>query len=141
VDVGTGAGAPGLALAILRPDLDVTLVEPLPKRGAFLRTVLGTLALTPRVTLLGQKGEKLASAQPNGWDVALARATLAPAPWLDLASGLLKPGGSAWVFLAREPNPEAPGFACVDDIPYIWPLTKAERRLVRYERKGTHPPG
>src|SRR4051794_21721280 len=38
VDVGTGAGAPGLALAILRPDLRVTLAEPLGKRAAFLRT-------------------------------------------------------------------------------------------------------
>lgn len=37
VDVGTGAGAPGLALAILRPDLRVTLCEPLAKRAAFLR--------------------------------------------------------------------------------------------------------
>src|SRR5580698_3967292 len=36
VDVGTGAGAPGLALALLRPDLRVTLVEPLGKRAAFL---------------------------------------------------------------------------------------------------------
>jgi 16S rRNA G527 N7-methylase RsmG len=41
VDVGSGAGAPGLALAILRPDLDVTLVEPLDKRVAFLRTSIG----------------------------------------------------------------------------------------------------
>ena len=41
VDVGTGAGAPGLALALLRPDLRVTLVEPLGKRAAFLRTVIG----------------------------------------------------------------------------------------------------
>ena len=32
VDVGTGAGAPGLALALLRPDLETTLVEPLTKR-------------------------------------------------------------------------------------------------------------
>ena len=46
VDVGTGAGAPGLALALLRPDLRVTLVEPLGKRAAFLRTVLG--AVGPR---------------------------------------------------------------------------------------------
>jgi 16S rRNA (guanine527-N7)-methyltransferase len=43
VDVGSGAGAPGLAIALLRPDLPVTLVEPLGKRVAFLRTVIGAL--------------------------------------------------------------------------------------------------
>jgi 16S rRNA (guanine527-N7)-methyltransferase len=141
VDVGTGAGAPGLALAILRTDLDVTLVEPLAKRGAFLRTVLGTLALTPRVALDGRRGDAVASSQPNAWDVALARATLAPAPWLELAARLVKPGGSAWVFLAREPNPETAAFSALDDVSYVWPLTKAERRLVRYELKGAHPSG
>jgi 16S rRNA (guanine527-N7)-methyltransferase len=35
VDVGTGAGAPGLGLALLRPDLRLTLVEPLQKRASF----------------------------------------------------------------------------------------------------------
>jgi 16S rRNA (guanine527-N7)-methyltransferase len=140
VDVGTGAGAPGLALAILRPDLEMTLVEPLAKRGAFLRTVLGTLLLTPRVTLDGRKGDSVAASQPNAWHVALARATLAPTPWLDLASSLLPPGGSAWVFLAREPNPEPAEFSVADEVSYRWPLTKAERRLVRYARKGALPP-
>src|SRR5262245_27869803 len=43
VDVGAGAGAPGLGLAVARPDLRVTLVEPLQKRVAFLRTVLGSV--------------------------------------------------------------------------------------------------
>jgi len=57
---GRGAGAPGLALAILRPDLTVTLVEPLAKRSAFLRTVLGTLPL-PRVTVDVRKGDGVAS--------------------------------------------------------------------------------
>ena len=140
VDVGTGAGAPGLALAILRPDLEMTLVEPLAKRGAFLRTVLGTLLLTPRVTLDGRKGDSVAASQPHAWHVALARATLAPTPWLDLASSLLQPDGSAWVFLAREPNPTTAAYSVADDVSYRWPLTKAERRLVRYELKGVPPP-
>jgi len=133
IDVGTGAGAPGLALAVLRPDLDVTLVEPLAKRGAFLRTVLGTLGL-PRVRLDTRKGADVARAEAGGWAVALARATLPPSPWLELASGLLKGGGAAWVFLAREPSPSCVGFTLEEEIPYVWPLTGAERRLVRYVR-------
>ena len=136
VDVGTGAGAPGLALAILRPDLRVTLVEPLAKRGAFLRTVLGTLSL-PQVTLDGRKGAATAKQHPNAWDVALARATLPPAAWLELAAALVRDAGAAWVFLARDPSPTSGSFALAEEVPYTWPLTGAERRLARYARAAT----
>ena len=135
IDVGTGAGAPGLALAILRPDLEVTLVEPQAKRRAFLRTVLGTLGL-PRVNLDPRKGDAVATSHPRSWDVALARATLAPAPWLALARDLVTGTGAAWVFLAKEPNPVNPGFTESEEVRYVWPLTGAERRLVRYERRA-----
>src|SRR5882672_5589799 len=43
VDVGSGAGGPGLALYLVRPDLHVTLVEPAQKRVAFLRTASGQI--------------------------------------------------------------------------------------------------
>jgi len=132
VDVGTGAGAPGLALAILRPDLRVTLVEPLGKRGAFLRTVLGGLGRLD-VKLEGKSGEAVAGAPGAAWDVALARATLPPLAWLALARRLVAEGGSAWVFLAREPAPAFAGMTEVESIDYAWPLTKASRRLVRYQ--------
>src|SRR5690606_15156917 len=46
LDVGSGAGAPGLALALLRPESSMTLVEPRAKRVAFLRTALATLGRT-----------------------------------------------------------------------------------------------
>lgn len=144
VDVGTGAGAPGLALALLRPDLDVTLVEPLAKRAAFLRTVLGTLDLA-RVRLDARKGEVVAGAHAQGWDVALARATLAPAAWLDLAADLVPGGGSAWVFLAKEPTPVDARFALAEEVAYAWPLTGPARRLARYVREagsgGARPGG
>jgi 16S rRNA (guanine527-N7)-methyltransferase len=139
IDVGTGAGAPGLALAILRPDLDVTLVEPLGKRGAFLRGVIGALNRLD-VTLEGETGEALALAREGEWDVALSRATLPPAAWLRLAARLVRRGGSAWVFLARESAPIFAGMMEVDAISYVWPLTGAKRRLVRYEREAARAP-
>lgn len=111
----------------------MTLVEPLAKRGAFLRTVLGTLGL-PRLRLNPQKGAEVASSHPGGWDVALARATLPPAAWLDLAKDLVPEGGAAWVFLAKEPNPASDAFSLAEEVPYVWPCTKASRRLVRYLR-------
>jgi 16S rRNA (guanine527-N7)-methyltransferase len=135
VDVGTGAGAPGLALALVRPDVRVTLVEPLAKRGAFLRTVIGTLGRFD-VELVGRTGQELASVGERRWDVALARATLRPQAWLALAASLLESRGSAWVFLAREAAPAHAGMTEVESVEYAWPLTGARRRLVRYASGG-----
>ena len=131
VDVGSGAGAPGLALALLRPDLAMTLVEPLAKRVSFLRTVIGTLGRTD-IVLAREKGEAVAAGAEGGaFDVAISRATLPPAAWLPLG---LRLAPAAWALLARE---EAPGVASarIDaDLSYSWPLTAASRRAVRYVR-------
>jgi 16S rRNA (guanine527-N7)-methyltransferase len=129
VDVGTGAGAPGLALALVRPDLRVTLVEPLGKRAAFLRTVLGEAGRAD-VAIERARGEALASRR--AWDIATSRATLAPQAWLDLGATLAAPGGSVWVLLAREDAPEHARATIDSDVTYAWPLTGAARRAVRY---------
>ncbi len=134
VDVGSGAGAPGLGIAILRPDLQVTLVEPLQKRVAFLRTVLGTLGLSNAV-VLRERGEALA-ARGESFDVAIARATLPPPEWLALGARLASPGGSVWVLLAREAAPTLTGWKCVEERAYRWPHTDVERRVLRYARAG-----
>lgn len=133
VDVGTGAGAPGLALALLRPDLEVTLVEPLTKRISFLRTVVGTLGRTD-IVLRRERAEDVAKASPMSWDVAISRATLAPADWVPVA---LRLAPVAWTLLAREEPPAIEGARIAEDIRYEWPLTKAVRRAVRHVRQGT----
>src|SRR6476469_8272790 len=46
VDIGAGAGFPGLPLKILRPELQLTLVESIAKKAAFLRHIVDTLGLT-----------------------------------------------------------------------------------------------
>ena len=129
VDVGTGAGAPGLCLALLRRDLEVTLVEPLGKRASFLRTVLGTLRRAD-VRLERARGEALAGR--GAWDVAVSRATLPPARWLDLATTLTRPRGAAWVLVATEPPPTHARAVLETDLPYAWPLTGAPRRALGY---------
>ncbi len=107
VDVGTGFGAPGLAVAVLRPDLDVTLVEPLGKRATFLRATIGALGATDRVRVVEGKGEALAASGPT-FDVATSRATLAPSAWAELGSRLA-PEGEVVVLLAREDVPQVEG--------------------------------
>ena len=134
VDVGSGAGAPGLALAIVRPDLKVTLVEPQRKRLAFLRTVIGTLDRRD-IELTCDRGEHLAREvrEPSGkwsqWDVAISRATLKPDAWVRLGLGLAR---AAWALLARDEPPVIEGARIDEDIAYRWPLTGATRRAVRY---------
>ena len=133
VDVGSGAGGPGLGLALLRTDLAITLVEPLQKRVAFLRTVTGN-AVAPAgggggVTVVRGRGEDLVGL--SVFDSAVARATLPPPAWLLLGKELA-PGGVVSVLLAREAPPVLPGLEVVHDETYRWPLTGAERRIARY---------
>jgi 16S rRNA (guanine527-N7)-methyltransferase len=128
VDVGTGMGAPGVPLALARPDLAVTLCEPMQKRIAFLRTVLGTTGRTD-VTLVHGRGEALAR---EAWDVAISRATLSPSAWLELGAALVVPGGTIWVLLARDAAPSAPGATLIAEHAYSW--GGVARRAVLYRR-------
>ena len=129
IDVGTGAGAPGLALALLRPDLRVTLVEPLGKRASFLRTVAGA-AGRPDIEVERVRGEALRGRR--AWDVALSRATLGADAWLALGTELAAPGGAVWVLLAKDAPPSHSRAEIEIDRAYTWPLTGAARRALLY---------
>lgn len=59
IDVGSGAGLPGIVLAVARPDLTVTLVEPLERRTAFLTEVVSTLGLDQRVVVVRARAEDI----------------------------------------------------------------------------------
>lgn len=88
-DVGSGAGLPGLPLAILRPDLTVTLVEPLLRRSTFLDEAVAELALDDRVTCVRSRAED--------WrehvDVVTCRAVAPLTKLLDWTMHLWRPGG------------------------------------------------
>jgi 16S rRNA (guanine527-N7)-methyltransferase len=131
VDIGSGAGAPGLPLALLRPDLKVTLVEPLSKRVSFLRTVIGSVG---RVDIDVRRARVEEIAPGDVWDVAISRATLAPEAWLSAGRGLVGAGGTIWVLLAREEAPSAEGTELLETIEYEWPNQNQIRRAARYQR-------
>jgi 16S rRNA (guanine527-N7)-methyltransferase len=132
VDVGTGAGAPGLALALVRPDLHVTLIEPLGKRASFLRTVIGEVR---RVDIAIERVRGQAAAREHRvWDVALSRATLPAATWLDLATNLVNVGGTIWVFVVHEDAPAHARAVIETELAYEWPLTRVHRRGIGYRR-------
>jgi len=72
VDVGSGAGLPGIVLAVARPDLTVTLVEPLARRTAFLGEAVDALGLDNVTVVRGRAEEVAGSLAPV--DVVTARA-------------------------------------------------------------------
>ena len=89
-DIGSGAGLPGLVLAIRRPDLSVTLVEPLLRRATFLREAVEELALT-NVDLRRARAEELHGRER--FSAVTARA-VAPLPrLLDWSMPLVEPSG------------------------------------------------
>jgi 16S rRNA (guanine527-N7)-methyltransferase len=93
VDIGSGAGLPGLVLAMLRPEVEITLLEPMERRCRFLAECVTELGLGNASVLRG-RAEEVGRAGLLRADVATARA-VAPLPRLaELAAGLVRPGGT-----------------------------------------------
>jgi 16S rRNA (guanine527-N7)-methyltransferase len=79
VDVGSGAGLPGLVLACARPDLSVVLVEPLLRRATFLEEVVADLELESQVTVVRGRADDVVVARrlrDSEWVTARAVAPL-----------------------------------------------------------------
>jgi 16S rRNA (guanine527-N7)-methyltransferase len=129
LDIGSGAGAPGLVLHLLRPELDIALVEPRAKRVAFLRTALGSLDIDQPAQVLNQRSDALA---PGSCDVAVSRATFAPDEWLREGARLAQQ--TVWVLLARAEAPSLPGWRVAREVAYRWPLTGVSRQANAFER-------
>jgi 16S rRNA (guanine527-N7)-methyltransferase len=95
VDVGSGAGLPGIPLGLARPDLALTLVEPMARRVEFLQEAVTELAgsqRTPWRVLRGRAEERSVAVAVGAVDVVTARA-VAPLPRLvGWCRGLLRPG-------------------------------------------------
>jgi 16S rRNA (guanine527-N7)-methyltransferase len=91
VDIGSGAGLPGIVLAMLRPSLAVTLLEPLLRRSVFLEECVAELGLA-NTTVLRARAEDKASAGIRA-DIATARAVAPLDRLIGWAAPLLRPGG------------------------------------------------
>ena len=95
LDLGTGAGLPGLPMKIARPHLGLTLLDATAKKTSFLRELLTELAL-PDVRVLTGRAEELARDPQHrqAYDVVVARAVAPLATLLELALPFLKVGGA-----------------------------------------------
>ena len=95
IDVGTGAGFPGIPLLIIRPDLQMTLLDALNKRIEFLEFTLHELGLTADCIHMRAEDAGKSKAHRERYDAALTRA-VAPLPvLLELTVPLLRVGGSS----------------------------------------------
>lgn len=124
IDLGSGAGLPGIPLAITYPDTPVHLVEPRQKRHTFLRIAARRLGLT-NVTVHGCRVEELSL--PDGVETAAAKAFRPVPELLETYASLLPIGGLGYLYVSdetwseeavaaagfepvgREPHPDRPG--------------------------------
>ena len=90
-DLGSGAGLPGIPLALARPDLQVTLVEPLLRRAVFLTEVVEALGLSG-VQVVRSRGEELHGRRT--FEVVTSRAVAPLEKLLTWSVPLVAPGGS-----------------------------------------------
>jgi 16S rRNA (guanine527-N7)-methyltransferase len=92
VDIGSGAGLPGIPLSLARPDVDVTLVEPLLRRSEFLREVVAELGLAVTV-IRGRAEDPAVMTQAGGADVVTSRAVAPLDKLVSWSLPLLRVGG------------------------------------------------
>jgi 16S rRNA (guanine527-N7)-methyltransferase len=136
-DAGTGAGLPGIPLALARPESRFTLIDAGAKKVRFLRHVTALLAL-PQVTVVHAR---LQDYQPAaGFDTVIARA-LAPLPrLLELAGHLCAPGGRLLAMQGRrqdeESSPLPPGWELMGVERLAVPLLEAQRHVVILRSKA-----
>jgi 16S rRNA (guanine527-N7)-methyltransferase len=144
IDVGSGAGFPGLPLAAARPEMRVTLLESEGRKAEWLRGASGGF---PNVRVVADRSETLAAREPGAHDVAVARA-LAPLPAaLELAAPLVRVGGAVVIWRGlRDPDAEvaadlaAPqlGLAPAEPVP-VEPFPGAIRHLHVFKKVDATP--
>lgn len=98
IDVGSGAGFPGVVFAIARPDLRVTLLEPIGKRVRYLQLLVSELKLN-NVTVIQGRAEDVVKSERETFDVAVARAVAGLPVLSELCAPFIRVGG---MFLAMK---------------------------------------
>jgi 16S rRNA (guanine527-N7)-methyltransferase len=148
VDIGSGAGLPGLALKIVWPGLRLTLLEATGKKCRFMQHVVDMLGLE-QVTVVQARAEDFGQrAGRLAFDLALARAVSRLPTLLEYGLPLLKRGGWLVIQKGREPQEELAqsrlalqtlGGSLHDVLPVTVPGLEAERSLVIVAKAAQTP--
>ena len=147
LDVGTGAGFPGLPLAILCPDVQFTLLDAQRKRIDFLNEVITMLGLT-NCTAVHGRAEEFAAAHRAAFDVEVSRAVAELRMLCELALPMVKTGGVFYAMKAADCLDEIGsaanafsvlGAPAAELLRYIVPHDGVERVLVRLHKIAETP--
>jgi 16S rRNA (guanine527-N7)-methyltransferase len=154
IDMGSGAGLPGIPLKIARPDVPMILAEPRGQRAQFLNQTIQSLGLKD-IEVIAQKIDARFPCRAAG---IITRAVATIARTLELVSDVLEPGGLMIFMKGPRCDPEIAEarddqslpFTLVHDFAYSIPGTPHLRRLVVYQRstaahsatrRGSRSPG
>lgn len=143
IDVGSGAGLPGIPLALAWPELTATLAEPVGKKSAFLRQAVAELGLSDRVKVHAARIETLAAPTPP-IDLIICRAFASLHDFTQAIARLASPRTQVWAMKGRLPTDE------LARLPAPWrladlhrlevPRLAAQRHLLRLEFAAEPPP-
>jgi 16S rRNA (guanine527-N7)-methyltransferase len=133
-DVGSGAGLPGIPLALVRRDVHMVLIEAVEKKTAFQRQAKIELGLE-NLTVMGARVEDVPGGQV---DAVVSRAFAELADFVRLAGHLVAENGRLYAMKGRMPEEEIaalpPGWAMVNCVKLSVPGTDADRHLIALER-------
>ena len=141
MDLGAGAGFPGLPLKLAQPALAVTLVDAVGKKVAFIKAAAGALRLTEvRGVHARAEGNPDAEGLPRA-EVLIARAFRDLPDWLDLAPAYVAPGGRVVAMLGKNASDAelaqaagARGLRVVSARAYRLPFSGAERQVAVFAK-------
>lgn len=133
-DIGSGAGLPGIPLAIVRPDLEISLIEAVEKKSAFQRQAKIELGIG-NITVVNRRVEDVPA---GAFDAVISRAFADLADFVGLAGHLLTPGGRLFAMKGQLPDTEISrlpsGWALVECAALNVPGLDAQRHLLVIER-------
>ncbi len=140
LDVGSGAGLPGVALACARRELAVTCCDSVGKKVAFVKAVAAELDVPVRAVAVRAGGKPEAEGLPRA-DAVVSRALADPDRWVPLGAAYLAEGGTLFAMLGREADTAAlaavgtaSGLELVGVERYELPLSRSARAIARWRR-------
>jgi 16S rRNA (guanine527-N7)-methyltransferase len=149
IDLGSGGGLPGLALALARPELQMTLVESTRKKGHFLDLAAAELGLLKRVKVESERAERLGQGSlRERADIVTCRALGRLNVVLELAIPLLKVGGKLIAYKGPKADEELAEaskalkvLSCrvIENKAFALPFSDETRSLLLIEKAGPTP--
>jgi 16S rRNA (guanine527-N7)-methyltransferase len=136
-DAGTGAGFPGIPMKIIKPEIDMTLIESRRKKSLFLRHIVRRLNLD-NIHVLNYRIEGLGKEYEKTFDVIVSRATFKIKDFINKAHHYVKDNGSLILSKGQEITAEETeglsGKWCIKKIKRSLPLINIERQLIIIEQ-------